>query len=67
MNAEWWLISWASKRQPQTASKGSGHRNLALHYHTASKGQPVAATSSTESEFYAVSQCAVVCVYLQGA
>ena len=31
----------------------------------ASKRQPVTAISSTESEFYAVSQCAVECVYLR--
>ena len=30
-----------------------------------SKRQPVTAISSTESEFYAVSQCAVECVYLR--
>ena len=31
----------------------------------ASKRQPVTAISSTESEFYSVSQCAVECVYLR--
>lgn len=31
----------------------------------ASKRQPVTAISSTESEFYAVSQCAIECVYLR--
>ena len=31
----------------------------------ASKRQPVTAVSSTESEFYAVSQCAIECVYLR--
>ena len=30
-----------------------------------SKRQPVTAISSTESEFYAVSQCALDCVYLR--
>ena len=30
-----------------------------------SKRQPVTAISSTESEFYSVSQCAVECVYLR--
>ena len=31
----------------------------------ASKRQPVTAISSTESEFYSVSQCALECVYLR--
>ena len=33
----------------------------------ASKRQPVTAISSTESEFYSVSQCAMECVYLRCA